>query len=138
MSPEVWADAQPRIATAAAGLGITVAWPNETFTPPQTPAIWLDVEGSANTADPIELTGGVWQEDGSIWLHVMVPVGTGIVSGLTARKALSNAFRSVSDAAVGLVYRDGMSFDPLAAADDDGVYRRLTVAISYIFQDHPS
>lgn len=134
MSPAVWADARARITIAAASLSLPVAWPNETFKTPEPPVPWLAVEASATTDDPIELTGGMWQEDGFVWLHVMIPAGTGIDAGLTLRKSLANAFRSVSDAPDGLIYR-GANFDPSGPGTDDGMYQRLTASIAYIFQD---
>jgi hypothetical protein len=136
VTPAVWADARARITAAAASLSLPVAWPNEAFTTPEPPAPWLAVEASASTDDPIELTGGMWQEDGLVWLHVMIPSGSGIDAGLTIRKSLANAFRSVTDAAVGLIYQ-GANFDPSGPGTDDGMYQRLTAMVSYIYQDRP-
>jgi hypothetical protein len=136
MSPEVWADALPRIQATATGLGILVALPNEDFTGrPNPPAPWLDIEAAAESAQTLEMGGRIWEEEGSLFLHLMIPVGTGITAGLTMRKAFSVAFRAVSDAINGLYYRGGQAFDPLGPGSDDGVYRRLSLIVRYSFQD---
>lgn len=136
MSPVVWADCLPRILAAAATIGISVELPNEDAGPrPVPPAPWLDIEAAAETADPIELGAQIWEEHGSIFLHLMIPVGSGISDGLAMRKTFSTAFRAVSGAPLGLVYRNGQAFDPLGPGTDDGVYRRLTLIVRYIYQD---
>jgi hypothetical protein len=136
MSPAVWDDVLPRILAAAASLGLLVVLPNEDAGErPNPPAPWLDLEISANSSETIELGGAIWNEEGTIWLHVMVPVGTGIATGLALRKGLANAFRGVTDSVVGLVYRNEMAMDPAGPATDDGVYRPLTLLIRYHFQD---
>lgn len=145
MSPDVWNDAKPRIAAAAATQSCAVQYPNERLDAPQNisgdgditllPFIAIDFEGIVT--EPVELKGGVWQENGTIWIHVMVPVATGIDAGLAIRKAMSNAFRSVSDAALGVVYRDGQRIDPLGSPTDDGQYRPLSIGVNYIYYDRP-
>jgi hypothetical protein len=44
------------------------------------PAPWLDIEVAARGAEPIEMGGNTWEERGQIFLHVMIPVGTGLGS----------------------------------------------------------
>jgi hypothetical protein len=137
MSPEVWVDALPRIVAAAASAGLPMMRPNEDPLPrPVPPAPWLDVEAAAESAAPIELGGQIWEERGIIFLHILIPVGSGLMAGLVARKALSVAFRTVTDAIPGLYYNhDGHGFDPMGPPGDDGVYRDLTLIIRYRFQD---
>jgi hypothetical protein len=108
VSPEVWDDALPRIQAAAASIALSVELPNEDAGPrPMPPAPWLDIEVAAQGAQPIEIGGKIWEERGQIFLHVMIPVGTGLRAALVLRKTLSEAFRMVTDAVAGLVYRDG-------------------------------
>lgn len=133
-SPEVWADARARLEAAAPGLGLTVAWPNEGFTLPEPPAPWLLVEIQGELSRPIELGGATWQEAGALLLHVMVPVGTGTAAGLTLRKALANLFRTATGAPVGLLWRDAR-MDPAGEPDDRGLYRPLSLAVEYQWQD---
>ena len=134
MSPEVWGDARPRIEAAAAAQSLAVAWPNESFTAPQPPAPWLDIEFNSAADTPIEIGATTWQEDGALWLHIMLPTGSGLDTALALKDALSVAFRNVTDAVTGLVYRGGQSTDPITDGTDDGVYVRLTLAVRYIFQ----
>jgi hypothetical protein len=137
MSPEVLDDCLPRIQAACQSLGISLALPNEDTDGVRlaNPAPWVDMEVSAQASTAFELGGAAWDEQGTIWLHLMVPVGTGIRDGLVMRKALAVAFRHLTDTAVGLTYRDSMSFDPMGPAADDGVYRRLSLLIRYHYQD---
>jgi hypothetical protein len=137
MSPIVWQDVLPRVQTAAAAIGLVVSLPNEDAGPRAIPpAPWLDIEVAAESAGAMEMGGRLWLERGSIFLHVMIPVGTGVLPGLTLRKALSVAFRNVQNAPAGLIYsREGQAFDPMGPGTDDGVYRRLTLIVRYDYQD---
>lgn len=137
MSPAVFDDFVPRVQAVAAALGISIVLPNEDSSSirPIPPAPWLDIEVSAQASTAIELGGGVWDEQGTIWLHLMIPVGAGMRDGLVMRKALANSFRGITDAAVGLAYRNDMAMDPMGPGSDDGVYRRLSLLIRYHFQD---
>src|SRR5690348_13637031 len=143
MSPAVWDDAIPRVLAAAATLGLHVEMPNEEVGERPRgsnfqPSPWLDIEVDAESAGSIEIGGAIWDEHGSIFLHVMIPIGTGMRDGLVMRKALSVAFRGITDATEGLIYRNDQSFDPLGPAGDDGVYRRLTLIVRYHYQDRSS
>lgn len=127
-SPAVWTDARARLEAAALA---PVAWPNEAFAPPEPPGPWIAVEVYGDLSEPIEIGGGTWQESGTLLLHVMVPTGTGIAAGLALRKAAANLFRGLPP---GPVLYDGARFDP-GGADDDGLWHRLSVGISYRYQD---
>jgi hypothetical protein len=81
MSPEVWADAEALIRDGATQIGLPVAWPNQRFADPEPPAPFLAVEGMGDGAEPYELGGGIWIEDGAVVLHILVPVGTGVARG---------------------------------------------------------
>jgi hypothetical protein len=139
-SPDVWDDVSARVLAAAAALSpsIPVAMPNEEFERPDPPNYWIGLDTIAHTTTPIELTGGMWQESGTVLVHVMLPVFTGIRAGLVIRKAISNAFRNVADAPAGLIYRDGQMLDSLGIPSDDGIYRPLSLAVNYIWQDMPT
>jgi hypothetical protein len=133
MSPQVWADARPRIQAVIAAQGIAASWPNEDFTRPDQPAIWLAVEFSSNADVPIEIGANTWQENGALLLHLMLPRGVGIDKALALKDALSVAFRGVTDAAIGLAYRE-QSTDPIADGTDDGIYRRMSLWVRYAYQ----
>jgi len=131
-SPEVWTDAQVLIRDTAATLDIPVAWPNEVFDAlPEPPAPFVAVELQGDGAEPYEMTGGVWREDGSLYLHVMVPTGSGITEGLRLRKALADGFRGLPPRAV--VY-SSFGFDP-GSNDEEGNWHRLTLRVFYHYQD---
>ena len=139
MSPEVWDDVRQRVAAVADPIGLRVVWPNEDAAPPvgvanPQPKPFLDVEVAGQLMETLEITAVIWQEDGVIYLHLMVPTGTGIRDGLVLRKQFSTAFRQVTDQPEGLIYRD-QTFDPLGASTDDGVFRALTLIIRYTYQD---
>ncbi|MFC7611625.1 phage tail terminator-like protein [Teichococcus aestuarii] len=99
-SPQVWDDARARIELGAAQLGLSVAWPNEQF---QEPApfspdggvanLWIAVSIRGDLSEPYEIEGGIWEETGTVEVHVMLPATAGIRPGLLARKALANLFR---------------------------------------------
>lgn len=131
-SPDVWIDARARLEAADLG-GATIAWPNEPFDLPEPLAPYLVAEISGDMSEPIELgSGGTWQEDGTVWVHVMVPSFTGLTDGLALRKTVANLFRGVS--AGGIVYR-GAQMDPGGTADDAGNWFRLSLGVQYVFQD---
>lgn len=139
-SPEVWADARPRIQAAADALGITVAWPNEPAEEPEPGAdgglpMFLAVEFESDGAEPYELGGATWQEDGTIYVHVLTPTGAGIEGGNAVRKAVADAFRGLgAGAAPGLVY-DRFRFPPGGSDEASGNWFRLSLAIEYRFTD---
>lgn len=132
MSPEVYADVKLIIAAEATALGLPVQWPNIDFTPPAPPSLWLTIDLAAEASETIELGNKQWEEQGAIWLHVMIGLNSGIELALSYRKALANAFRSAIPTTVGLYY-GSHAYDPLSP--DDGVWRRLSVAISYRYYD---
>lgn len=136
-SPQVWAAAKVRVQTVATALGIVVAWPNEATQEPEfdnTGALpmWAAVEIEADAGQPIELGGAMWQENGLLSVHVLVPSGTGIDAGLTARKAFADGFRVQTPGA--LVW-DQFSFPPGGNDQAEGNWYRLTLGVSYTFTD---
>ena len=139
MSPEVWVDVRQRIAAVAGSMGLRVTWPNEDAAPPvgvaePQPKPFLDIEVSGQLVEPVEIPSLIWQEQGTVFLHLMCPVGTGIDPWLAVRKQFALAFRQVIGAPEGLHYWD-MSFDPFGASTDDGVFRALTLIVRYYYQD---
>lgn len=138
-SPAPWNDARTRL--EAANLGIALAWPNEDFTPPgppgnavsdQTPYIWAAVQMTGYTLAPLEVGAGVWQETGTLYVHIMTPTGWGTDTARAIGKTVANTFRGLPGAPI--VYLrasigDSMSEDP------DGAWWRLTVTIDWRYQD---
>ena len=129
-SPAPFDDVRNRLTAAA--LGYSIAWPNTVFKRPQPPAPWLRVECTSNVIGPIEVGGGVWQEDGTAYIDVFVPAGSGTDLARTIAKNVSNAFRGV--AAQPVVYLGG-SIGAGQIAEADGMWWCLTVSVDWKYQD---
>jgi len=136
-SPEVWAEARSIIEAGAAALGVPVAWPNEKFPglnpyrEDGTAQRWLLVETAGDLSDPFGMGGEVWEETGSVTVHVMGPTGAGIADALALRKAVANLFRFRP---AGPVTWKGAILDP-GGDDEDGNWHRTTVRVRYSFTD---
>ena len=130
-SPQVWQDARAIIADGAVQLALPVAWPNEGFREPEPPAPFLSVAVFGAGAEPMELGGGVWVEDGTIEVAVVIPSGAGIAEGLALRKQVAGWFRGLPPRDV--LY-DRFILDP-GADDEDGNWHRLPLRVAYRFQD---
>jgi hypothetical protein len=138
MSPEVWDDCIPRIEAVAEQLGIAVVELalEDPGPRPAPPKPWVDIEVAANTAGPMQIGYDLWVETGQIFIHLMVPRGSGMRPALVQRKAFSTAFRGINNTTIpGLIYSDDQSMDPMGPGTDDGVYRRLTLIVRYKFED---
>ncbi|MFT9093927.1 MAG: hypothetical protein ABF459_02165 [Gluconobacter cerinus] len=132
-SPVVWQDAFDRAKAAGGALGLTVLDALEQQrTTPDGPYVLFEVASAA--ADRLGAGEIVDEETGQIWLHLMVESGSGALSAITLRKALSVAFRvPVSPLPIGLYY-DGQGFDP-PNADDTGNWFRFSLMVDYRYQD---
>ena len=109
-----------------------MAWPNDPFVKPEPPAPWLAVEAYGDGSEPIELgLEAAWLEEGSIDVHVMIPVGSGISTGLAIRKEVQDLFRGIEPAELSY---DGAALNRLGPTADDKLYRPLTVRIFYRYQ----
>lgn len=139
-SPAPFNDARSRL--EAANLGVTLAWPNEAFDVPPPPAstpvvdplpyMWAAVEMTGFTLAPIEIGAGVWQETGTLYVHIMTPTGWGTDAARTLGKTVANTFRGLPGASI--VYTRA-SIGDSAAEDEDGAWWRLTVSIDWRYQD---
>ncbi|WP_317215810.1 hypothetical protein [Gluconobacter sp. GP1] len=132
-SPVVWQDAFDRAKAAGVALGLTVLDALEQQrTTPDGPFVLFEVASAS--ADRFGAGEIVDEETGQIWLHLMVESGSGALSAITMRKALSVAFRvPVSPLPEGLYY-DGQGFDP-PDADDKGNWFRFSLMVDYRYQD---
>lgn len=140
-SPAVWSSAWAIALAAAQADGRELLDPAaQKQSVPEGP-YWL-METASSTSDRAGAGEPVNLEDGTVWLHLMVPRGTGTLTALTSRKAMSDAFRAVMKEAettrpawlpVGLYYH-GHSFDP-PDLDQDGNRVRFSLGIDYEFQD---
>ena len=135
-SPEVWLDARARIEAAALVPPDRISWPNEAFDLPDPTAdpapLWMAVTASGNLSTPIELGGGVWQEDGAIWVHCFTPTGTGELALRQLAKAVATTFRDLPS---GPVVYTGAEIGMGEPGDENGSWYRLSVRIEYRYQD---
>lgn len=129
-SPVPFADASAKI--NAANLGVAIAWPNITFKKPNPPALWLDVESTSHVIAPVELGGGVWQEEGTLYLSVFAPAGTGSTAARTLAKTVSNIFRGQYGGPV--IYLGG-SIGNGTISEPDGMWWVITVTVDWRYQD---
>lgn len=141
-SPVPWADARARITAATATgqplAGLTVEWPNEAFTRPDPPAPFLSVEMAGDGMGAIEMGGqGAWQERGQLFLHVLVPTGTGTTGVRAIAKALSDLFRNVSTEANALIY-ERQSIGMGEPEEDDGPWWVMSVSVAWKYTDRPA
>ena len=94
-SPVPWHDVRSRLTAAALLAADHVQWPNEPF---QLPAaeLWLSVDITGTTLQPIELGGsGMWQEEGVLYVRVIVPAFSGTDAARTMAKAIMTVFRNL-------------------------------------------
>lgn len=136
-SPEVWAEAQAIVQAAADALGLLVSWPNAEIEEPEalpdgTLPPFLAVEIEADGAEPIELGGATWDEQGTLWLHLLIPTGSGITEGGQIRKALADAFRGRPG---GALLWSRYRFPPGGQDENSGNWYRLSLGVEYSFTD---
>lgn len=131
MSPEPWNDARARLEAAA--LGHPIEWPNERFVTPSPPRPWLSVRGESYVLEPIELGHGAWEERGILYVHVMVPVGTGCAVSRQIGWDVAKIYRG---AAGYTVYRR-VSLDD-GVPDENGLWFVTTVSIDWTYTDRPA
>jgi len=116
----------------AANLGYPIAWPNTVFRRPQPPGPWLSVECTSRTLVPIEISGGVWQEEGTAFIDVFVPAGSGTDTARSIAKAVANVFRGLG--AEPVVYLGG-SIGAGVTTESDGMWWTLPVTVDWRYQD---
>jgi hypothetical protein len=115
-----------------------VRWENERFTPPLEGG-WVGVEttgtlyaqqsiGESNQAD------NRWDEEGVLWLHVFVPIGTGASLARGYAKQLADKFRGLLLLNDSLEFRDsfiGRGGAHNATQNETGSWYRVTVYIKW-------
>lgn len=95
MTPVPWADARSKIIAAA--LGVPIEWPNEPFTEPSdTGTVWLSVSMVTSHIAPVEIGSGVWQEEGTLYVDVIVGQGSGVDLASAMVKRVINLFRGLA------------------------------------------
>ncbi|EHM01154.1 hypothetical protein HMPREF9946_02229 [Acetobacteraceae bacterium AT-5844] len=110
-----------------------VHWPNEQFDEPEPPAPWLLVEMSGDVFGQASIGAGrrrdnLWREGGSLWLHIMVPVGTG---EREARRLLREAVDLFVGQEVGDITFGDASIGMGQPGDENGLWHRLSASIDW-------
>jgi hypothetical protein len=131
-SPVPWADARAKI--TAANLGVPIEWPNEDFQEPvSSPGLWISVETCSDSMEPIEVGANVWQESGTLYIHVMAPQGSGTMAARTLAKQIVTLFRSLPPPQTVVYTSAGLGTG--AGNDPRGLWWVLPVSIDWRYQD---
>jgi hypothetical protein len=129
-SPVPFDDALAKL--QAANLGYTIALPNEQFDVPEPPAPWLSVSATSTMLAPADLGANVWQEEGTFYIDVMVPSGSGTSTARTLAKDVANVFRGLGPENV--VYLS-TAIGSGSVGTDDGLWFCITVSVDWRYQD---
>lgn len=106
-----------------------------TATPlPDTPASFVEVEITGNSYAQASIgsgtiSGNLWRENGLLWLHVMVPSGTGSLTARTYAETLIKLLRG-QEIVTGLTFGEasvGLG-DP---STENGNYWRLSISVEW-------
>lgn len=118
----------------AAHLGYPLSLPNVPFRTPNPPTPWLRLSVVSDVLNPIELGGGVWQENGTAYVEVVVPANSGTLTARGIAKSVADVFRGVPVPA-DVVYLGGSIGDGTVQPVPDGIWWGLTVSIDWKYQD---
>lgn len=107
-----------------------IRWENETFTPPLDSG-WVAVEmtGTLYAQQSIgasEQADNRWDEEGVLWLHALVPMGTGGLTVRTYAKQLADLFRGLGLLNDTLEFRDAFIGRGTPGVENGNWYRVST------------
>lgn len=129
-SPAPWADARTRIQNAA--FGIPIEWANEPFDVPAG-VMWMSVDAVGDSLLPIELgPTGTWSEEGSLFVTIMAPQGSGTYEQRVLAKSVANLFRGIPSGPI--IYRRA-SIGIGRQLQRDGMWWAMTVQIEWSYTD---
>lgn len=103
-----------------------VRYENKNFNYPDGP--WVDIETTGNyygqeSIGESEQENNRWDEDGVLYVHVLVPQGTGASLARTYAKQLADIFRGVTLLGDSLEFRDAFIGRGEPGAEDGNWYR---------------
>lgn len=130
-APAVWQDAKARIQAITSQHSLSVEWPNEGR--PDGAGLYVRAEIHSSGAAQMDLDNTVWLEEGTVAVDLMVPSGTGFDQANAIRHEIGRAFRR-GIPPEGLVYLEQGAL-PGEQGDDAGNWYRLTLSVSWSFQD---
>jgi hypothetical protein len=116
-----------------------IQWENESA-PPTTgtdgnPTIWSSIDFLGNVYSQMSIgaapqSDNRWDEDGTLWFHLYVPVKTGSSSARALAKNFADLFRGLTLLSDNLVFGDA-SIGAGAVSDDNGNWWVLSVSIQW-------
>lgn len=110
-----------------------LAFENENFTRNGGPFVMLEISGTLYGQQSIGAGSGQanrWDEEGVIYLHIMVPTGTGAMDARNYAKSLANIFRGTTLLGDNLEFMDA-SIGMGDLADEEGIYWRITLTVDW-------
>lgn len=109
---------------------LELRWQNETEPLPDTPTAFVFVELVLENHGILAYGGGQgsneWRTEGRIEAHVLVPVGTGVATGLAHAESICDVFRG--QRVDSITYLGAEAF-PGAGNTEDGSYCNVSTAI---------
>lgn len=116
-----------------------IAWPNEGFVQSATPTQFLAVEITSTSYDQQSIgeadqADNRWDEDGRLWVHVMVKRGSGASGARGAGRAIANLFRGTTLLAGQLEFMEA-SIGLGQPGDEQGNYYRVSVDVEWRYWD---
>jgi hypothetical protein len=110
-----------------------IRWENEPYEPIGVEFIDIEMTGTAYGQQSIGAStqaSNRWDEEGVLWLHVMVPINTGGSLARTHAKALADRFRGLMLLSNSLEFRDAF-IGRGQTGFEDGAYYRVSVYINW-------
>jgi hypothetical protein len=116
-----------------------IKWENEAAVPTTdasgNPIIWASIDLIGNVYSQMSLgadpqSDNRWDEDGTFWFHLYVPVNTGSSAARATAKAFADVFRGTTLLAGNLIFGDA-SIGGNVVSDDDGNWWVLSVSIQW-------
>lgn len=124
---------------AASWTATPLAQENDLFRAPEPPSAWLLWEVTAQQLDQESIGAGSrtanrWREFGQLWIHLLVPAGTGSATARTLMRQAVDLFRGQDIGALtfhGAQIGTGESAQPGERGVKDGKWWRLSAAIEW-------
>lgn len=110
-----------------------IRWENEPYTPTGVEFIDVEMTGTAYAQQSIGAStqaANRWDEEGVLWLHVLVPINTGGSLARTHAKSLADLFRGLTLLSNSLEFREAF-IGRGQTGFEDGAYYRLSVYINW-------
>lgn len=110
-----------------------IRWENEPLDP--LPTNFIDVEMTGTLYDQMSLGASTqaanrWDEEGVLWLHVLVPINSGGQAARTYCKSLADLFRGLTLLNNSLEFKEAF-IGRGQAGFEDGSYYRISVYINW-------